>query len=64
MTQTLFVPSGSSQLNQRSRNLRGEVNTNVNAALGACERCHESPEKKENGIREDILEEVASGFSR
>lgn len=51
-------------MSQRNRNLRGEVNTNANAALGAFERCHESPEKKENGIREDFLEEVASGFSR
>lgn len=64
MTQTLFLPSRSSQFSQGSRNLRGKVKANVNAELGACERYHESPEKKENRIREDFLEEVASGFSR
>lgn len=67
MTQTLFLPSKSSQVSQGSRKLRGKVEANVNAALGACERCQESPEKRViflRGIREGCLEEVASRFPR
>lgn len=48
MTQTLFLPSKSSQFSQRSRKLRGEVEGNVNAALGACEKCQESPATREH----------------
>lgn len=54
---------------QGSRHLKSEESTNVNAALGACKRFQESPEKRVRviflvGMREGFLKEVASGFSR